>query len=137
MIEVEETLFTYLSTKIKEKFGEKYPEMRIYNEVIKVTPSFPTIFINEISNVVCEETKDNVSIENSVLVGYQVEVFTIGDFKKKVAKEIFNYIDELLIEQNFMRIFNEQVSNLEDTNIYRIIGRYNAIIGKDNIIYVE
>ena len=55
--------------------------------------------------------------------------------KKAETKEIANMADELLSAIGFIRIFREQVPNLKDATIYRIVCRYEAVIDKNFVIY--
>ena len=55
--------------------------------------------------------------------------------RKAEAKAIANVVDELLTGIGYTRTFREQVPNLKDATIYRIVCRYEANVDKDLWIY--
>lgn len=45
------------------------------------------------------------------------------------------FIDEILMELNFTRTMLEPVPNQDNATIYRMLGRYRAVISKEKTIY--
>lgn len=75
-------------------------------------------------------------IENAVTVMYEVNIYSNKvSGKKTEAKSIAATLDEKFAEMGFTRTLKNQVPNFNDTRIYRIVCRYEAIIDKDFWIY--
>ena len=55
--------------------------------------------------------------------------------KKAEAKAIANTADAVFAEIGFTRTFREQVPNINNATIYRIVCRYEAVIDKNFVIY--
>lgn len=75
-------------------------------------------------------------IENGVSVMWDMNVYsnkTAG--KKAEAKAIANTADSVFAEIGFTRTFREQVPNINNATIYRIVCRYEAVIDKTFAIY--
>ena len=104
--------------------------------VLNLNPStFPTVCVEEIENSVTGLTADSSSNENHASVGYEINVFTNDvSGKKQSAKDILAVIDRMLIARGFYRVSKTQLS-LDNGTKYRLIARYRATVGKDEIIY--
>lgn len=66
---------------------------------------------------------------------YEVEVYSAKTFKKKTeARNIFKVIDDEFRRMGFIRTMANAVDNIEP-DIYRFVGRFEAIVGDDEITY--
>lgn len=104
--------------------------------VLNLNPSvFPTVCVEEIENSSLDITADSMTNENHASVGYEINVFT-NDVtgKKNKAKEIMAVVNDLLIKAGFSRVSQNSLS-LDNGTKFRLIARYRAYVGKDNIIY--
>ena len=132
MIDVEDDIFN----EIAEKVYEKYPDIFMTSEYVKSPSSFPCVSLMEIDNTTLRSTQTTNNQENHVTVTYELNVYSNRDVgKKSECKEISAFIDNLLLNLNFNRTMLETVPNLEDATIYRMLGRYTAVIDKDFTIY--
>lgn len=76
------------------------------------------------------------NIENAVQSTFDVNVYSNKSGGKKAeAKAITNTIDDAFKEIGFTRTFREQIPNLNNATIYRIVCRYEAVIDKNFVIY--
>ena len=83
-----------------------------------------------------ERTKTSKNAENHANIVYEINVYsnkTTG--KKTECKSIFKDIDREMTELGFTRIMRSPVPNMEDLTIYRMVGRYRAVISKKERIY--
>lgn len=90
----------------------------------------------EADNRVLTRMRTSDDIENGVSVTWDMNVYsnkTAG--KKAEAKAITNTIDDAFKEIGFTRTFREQIPNLNNATIYRIVCRYEAVIDKNFVIY--
>lgn len=132
MIDIENQVFQRCATA----FRAAYPNGYIAGEYVSQPPKFPAVMIVEMDNTVHRAGRDSASIENFADVMYQVDVFSnLNKGKKDQAKAIVALIDEQFAQMGFTRTFLNPVPNMNDATIYRMTGRYQAVVGEDEIIY--
>ncbi len=132
MIDVETEVFNIVSKKVREK----YPTIFMTGEYVKSPSSFPCVSLIEVDNQIYRNTRSTDCIENHAQVLYEVNVYSNKKSGKKAeCKEIISFIDAELQALGFTRTLMNPVPNEEDATIYRMVGRYRAIVSKDNVIY--
>lgn len=132
MIDIETDVFDTVAKAVRAK----YPKIFITGEYVKVPPKFPCVSLMEMDNQSYQRTEDSGSAENHVSVMYEVNVYSnksVG--KKSECKAIATLIDEQMLALGFARTMLQPIPNLDDATIYRMVGRYSAIISKDKVIY--
>jgi len=132
VIDIENEVFNRIATRLREKFNP----ISVYGEYIKSPAVFPAVIIEERGNSVYERTQDSGSVENHVRLMYEVNVYSNKQSgKKSECKSIFKVIDEEFASMGFTRTLKEPIANLEDATIYRMIGRYTAVVAVGGIIF--
>mgnify|MGYP006988828597 CR=1 FL=1 len=132
MIDAEAEIFTVVSTKARAQF----PDIFITGEYVSVPPSFPCISLTEIDNAVFTNSQTQEGSECHAAVTYELNVYSNKSKGRKAeCKEIAAFVDDILTSMNFTRSMLEPISNQSDVSIYRMTGRYRAVIGKEHIIY--
>lgn len=132
MIDIENEVFSEVAKKLRAKYSKIF----VTGEYVKSPPSFPCVSIVEIDNAVYRRTQTTSYQENHVAVTYEVNVYSNKTKGKKAeCKEIIGLIDETLMSLNFNRTMLEPVPNQADATIYRMLGRYRALVSKDKMIY--
>lgn len=132
MIDIENEVFTTVATDLRAN----YPAINVVGEYVKTPSQFPCVSLIEMDNQTYQSTEDSGCSENHVSVMYEINIYsnkTVG--KKTECKVIANLIDERMLALGFARTMLQPVPNLDDATIYRIVGRYSAIISKDKVIY--
>jgi hypothetical protein len=132
MIDIENAVFNTVTAKVREKF----PNIYMAGEYVKSPPSFPAASLVEMDNAIRTDTIDSGSNENHANVMYEAEVYsnkTTG--KKSECKEIIALIDEEMLALGFTRVTLTPVPNMNDSTIYRMVGRYRATVSSDLKIY--
>ncbi len=132
MIDIENELFRILATKLRARYSNIF----ITGDYAIVPPSFPCVSIVEMDNTPYRRTQTQNDMENHVTVMYEVDVFsnkTSG--KKSECKAIIALIDEEMLKLGFDRTFLNPLPNQENTTVYRMKGRYVAVVSKDQVIY--
>ena len=132
MIDIENDIFNTVATVVREK----YPDIYMIGEYVKTPPKFPCTSLVEMDNQSYQRTEDSGSSENHVSVMYEVNVYSnkkVG--KKSECKAIAATIDEQMLALGFARTMLQPIPNLDDATIYRMVGRYSAIISKDKVIF--
>ena len=131
MIDIESTVFNTVATKVREH----YPDIYMVGEYVKSPSSFPAVSLVEMDNSTRTDTIDSGSNENHANVMYEVEVYsnkTTG--KKSECKAIIALIDEEMIALGFSRVTLTPVPNMNDSTIYRMVGRYRATVSSKHEI---
>ena len=132
MIDIENEVFNTVATVVRAE----YPGIHVVGEYIKSPPKFPCVSLVEMDNQSYQRTEDSGSSENHASVMYEVNVYsnkTIG--KKAECKAIATLIDEQMLALGFARTMLQPIPNVDDATIYRMVGRYSAVISKNKVIY--
>lgn len=132
MIDIENELFDEVSEKVRAEF----PNIFMTGEYVKSPSSFPCVSLIEIDNGTFRNTQSTESRENHVSVMYELNVYSNKTKGKKAeCKAIAAFIDEILMRLNFTRIMLEPVPNQDEATIYRMLGRYRAVVSRNKTIY--
>ena len=132
MINIETEIFSSVSKKVRAE----YPDIFMTGEYVKSPSSFPAVSLVEMDNSVYAYTQTSTELENHASLMYELDVYsnkTKG--KKSECKAIAALIDKEMAEFGFTRIMLQPIPNMDDATIYRIKGRYKAVVSKDNVIY--
>lgn len=132
MIDIENQIFGKISTALRDEFNPIF----VSGELVKAPATFPAVYIEERANSAYQRSQDSGSLENHVSLMYEINVYSnkqVG--KKSECKAIFAVIDNEFQKIGFTRIMKEPVANLEDGTIYRMIGRYTAVVSVGGIIF--
>ncbi len=132
MVDVENEIFGRISAVLRAK----YDPIFVYGEYIRSPAVFPAVMIEEKDNSAYARTQDSGDLENHVSVMYEVNVYSNKKSgKKSECKAILAVIDSEFQKFGFTRTAKESIFNLEDATVYRMVGRYSAIISKNKTIY--
>jgi hypothetical protein len=132
VIYLEEEIFG----EIADQFYAQYPDGYITGEFVPTPPQFPAVSLIEVDNATFRKSMTSSPDENHAAVMYELNVYSNSKTGKKTeCKQIAAFIDTLLLRMNFSRMMLEPVPNADDATIYRMLGRYRAVVGKDNTIY--
>ena len=131
MIDLENDIFDYAAKALRAA----HTGIDVAAEYVEMPAKFPHVSIVEADNRILERMRTN-NIENAVSLMYEVNIYSNkASGKKSEAKAIANTLDDVLSGIGFTRTFREQVPNLRDATIYRIVCRYEAVIDKNFVIY--
>lgn len=132
MIDIENQIFDNISNVVRTH----YPEIYMTGEYVNVPPSFPSVSLVQKSNPTYKRTQTSDSNENHVDVMFEVNIYSNKKTGKKAeCKDIARIIDNQFLQLGFDRTMLEPVDNVNDSTIYRIVGRYVAIVSKEEVIY--
>ena len=132
MIDIENQIFDNISKVVRTH----YPEIYMTGEYVNMPPSFPSVSLVQKSNPTYKRTQTSDSNENHVDVMFEVNIYSNKKTGKKAeCKQIAKIIDEQFLQLGFDRTMLEPIDNINDTTIYRIVGRYVAVVSKDEVIY--
>ncbi len=132
MIDIETDVFAEVSTKLRETFTGIF----VVGEYVMSPSTFPCVSLVEVDNSTLQRTQTTEGRENHATVMYEVNIYSNKTKGKKAeCKEIAAFVDELLMGLNFTRIMLEPVPNQNEPTIYRMLGRYRAVVSKDKVVY--
>ena len=132
MINVESEVFDRVAKAVRTEF----PSAFVSGEYIRTPSKFPFVSFIEMSNTAYDRTQTDGSLENHASVMYEVNVYSNKKSgKKSECKAIASLIDNEMATLGFSRTMLQPIPNMDDATIYRITGRYTAVISKDKAIY--
>lgn len=130
MIYVERAIVDAVYTAVKTK----YPKADIVSEYVDMPSAFPCVSIIEVDNYTYTKTQDDVLSEHHAKIAYEVNVYSNKTNDKKTeANEVMGIVDTTLQNLKFTRTLKEPIPN-KDKTIYRIVARYEAVIGEGKTI---
>lgn len=131
MIDIEYEMFDSIVKNLREQFSD----IAVSGEENRVPAKFPFVSIVEADNSTFTRTQDSGSNENHANLMYEINVYSNkSSGKKSECKQIFSAIDCILLDFGFTRITKRPIS-MDDATIYRMIGRYTAVVSKEKMIY--
>lgn len=132
MIDYEAEVYDYIASRALEAF----PGLYVTGEYVPSPPSFPCLVIMELDNFALAGSQSADNMENHAVVLYEIAVYSnLTTGRKAQCRSIAAFADRLMTGLNFTRTMLEPVPNLNDATIYRMVGRYRAVIGEDGTIY--
>ena len=131
MIDLENDIFSAVAAELRSN----YSGISVYGEYVETPARFPCVTIVESDNRVLTRMRTE-SIENAVSSMFEINIYSNkATGKKAEAKAIADTADAVMTSIGYTRTFREQVPNLKDATIYRIVCRYEAVIDKNLMIY--
>ena len=132
MINVENEIFD----KVAKSVRSEYPNVFMCGDSVRTPSRFPFVSLIEMSNTAYDRTQTSGSLENHASLMYEVNIYsnkTRG--KKSECKAIAALIDNEMAALGFSRTMLQPIPNMDDATIYRMTGRYTAVISKDKKLY--
>ena len=132
MIDCENEIFNAIAKSVRDV----YPSVFISGEYIRTPSKFPFVSLIEMSNTAYDRTQTDGSLENHASLMYEVNIYsnkTSG--KKSECKAIATLIDNEFATLGFSRRMLQPIPNMDDATIYRMTGRYTAVISKEKKLY--
>ena len=132
MIDIENEVFNAVATAIRAKYSKAF----VTGEFVKSPSQFPCVSVMEVDNQVYRNTRSSSETENHAQLRYEINVYT-NDTKGKKTKgrDILNCADEVMKSLGFTRIMARPVPNEQDATIFRMVGRYRALVDNNHTIY--
>ena len=132
MIDLESPLLTEIAGVLRST----YKGITVYGEYVPAPAGFPSVSFVEMDNATYLPARTNRPVEQYAEVMYEVNVYSnLSRGKKAQAKAIMGTIDTLLQQYGFERITVKPIQNMNDATIYRMVGRYRAVVSDDLTIY--
>lgn len=132
MIDVENEIYDRVADKLREAFNG----IGIAGEYVQSPSQFPFVSIIEADNTPLQRTQTSDSGENHAILMYEINVYSNkAKGKKAECKAIVAVVDSEMMTMGFTRMMLNPIQNMNDATVYRILGRYRAVVSKTNVIY--
>ncbi len=138
MIDIESQVYRAVLaglTPTLSELGHDDPSRHVTSDYVKQPAVFPHVSVVEINNSTETRTQSTTG-ENHAALTYEVSSYSNKQIGRKTeCKALAKAADEAMLRLGFTRISLEPVPNLLDATVHRIVGRYTALVSKDEILY--
>lgn len=123
-------------TLVAKKLRSVHNGIFVTGEYTRQPSKFPAVTLDEIENVVAENLLDSSHQENFSALSYRLQVFSNKESGKKAeARKIFATADQEMRQLGFRRISYTTTPEIYESTIYSITAIYEAIAGRNGVIY--
>ena len=127
MIDIENQVITAVTNTLGET--------KVYSDLSQVPSAFPCVYVVEADNYTYQRSLDSKLGENHANVMYEVHFYTNDNVGKKMkCKALFATVDDVMQRLGFVRLSRTNITQ-NNATVYRIVGRYSAVVSKNEIIY--
>ena len=130
MIDKSNEIFNIVATDLRAAV----PEIKVIGEFVYSPTVFPTVTIDEISNI--PVYLDSASQSKYAQVVYRVQVFSNKrDGKRAEARDIYKKVDDLMQQMGFFATTYSSTPTIYNAEIYSITATYQAVIDENGTVY--
>lgn len=132
MIDIETDLYDELARLVLAEAPNAY----VSGEHVITPPRFPAVFIEQTFSSELDAAKDSSGEENANAIIWTINVYSNSQSNaKQECRAILQVIDQRMRHYNFKRLTARPIDNAADPSIYRYVGRYTGIVGKNGNMY--
>ena len=130
MIDVSSEIFNTVATDLR--FA--YEEIKVVGEYVSSPTAFPTVTIDEISNVPAHQ--DSATSNKYARVTYRVQVFSnLKSGKRRQAREIYSRLDDVLQGLGLFAVTYTTTPAIYNSEIYCITATYEGVVDRNGVIF--
>ena len=129
MIDVSNEIFNTVAKDLRSL----YSEITVVGEYVEVAAKFPTVTLDEISNVPTH--LDSATTNKYAKVVYRSQVFMNGNGKRKKAREIFDSLDRKLMDLGLTMKTYTTTPAIYNSEVYCITATHEGVIAADGTIF--
>lgn len=108
----------------------------VSGEYTRQPSKFPTVTLDETSNVMVDWLEDSSNEEQFAGVTYRLQVFSNKQSGKKAeARKIFATADAEMRRMGFRRVTYATTPEIYDSTIYEITATYEAVVSAAGYVY--
>lgn len=132
MIDYNNSVFTSVATRV----CENHVNAIVGGEYTRRPSRFPTVTVEETSNVMVGWLEDSSDEEKFAGVTYRIQVFSNHQNRKKAeAREIFATADAEMRRLGFRRVSYTTTPEIYESTIYQITATYEAVVSAAGYVY--
>ena len=129
MIDYSNEIFNAVATDLRST----YEGIKVVGEYVSSPTLFPTVTIDEISNV--PTNLDSAELPKYAEVQYRVQIFCNGSGKRAKAREIYGSVAQRLSLLGLVGMTYTTTPAIYNSEIYCITGTFRGVIDRDGVIY--
>lgn len=129
MIDYSNEIFNAVATDLRSI----YAGIKVVGEYVASPSLFPTVTIDEISNVPAH--LDSATLPKYASLQYRVQVFCNGVGKRAKAREIYSSVEERLSSMGLVGVTYTTTPAIYNSEVYCITGTFRGVVDRDGVIY--
>ena len=129
MIDFSNEIFNAVATDLRST----YEGIKVVGEYVSSPTLFPTVTIDEISNVPTH--LDSAALPKYAEVQYRVQIFCNGTGKRAKARDIYGNVARKLSLLGLVGVTYTTTPAIYNSEIYCITGTFRGVIDRDGVIY--
>ena len=129
MIDFSNEIFNAVATDLRST----YEGIKVVGEYVSSPTLFPTVTIDEISNVPTH--LDSAEIPKYAEVQYRVQIFCNGTGKRAKARDIYGNVAQKLSMLGLVGVTYTTTPAIYNSEIYCITGTFRGVLDRDGVIY--
>ena len=129
MIDYSNEIFNAVATDLRST----YEGIKVVGEYVSSPTLFPTVTIDEISNVPTH--LDSAELPKYAEVQYRVQIFCNGTGKRAKARDIYGNVARKLSLLGLVGVTYTTTPAIYNSEIYCITGTFRGVIDRDGVIY--
>ena len=129
MIDFSNEIFNAVATDLRST----YAGIKVVGEYVASPSLFPTVTIDETSNVPTH--LDSSAQSKYAEVQYRVQVFCNGTGKRVKAREIYGTVAQRLSLMGLVAVTYTTTPAIYNSEVYCITGTFRGVIDRDGVIY--
>lgn len=99
---------------------------------VPVPSAFPAACLFEMRNTTDTRRRTGAAREDFAIITYEAHAYATD---KQECKEVFGALDSTMALIGFNRISGEMIPNQSNTKVFEYVGRYQAEIDQNGVIY--
>lgn len=132
MLDFNNEIFTTAATAVRGN----HVGTTVIGEYVRSPSKFPTVTIDETSNVMVDRLEDSSNEERFAGVIYRVQVFSNKQNGKKAeARAIFATVDAEMRKMGFRRVTYTTTPEIYESTVYSITATYEAVVSAAGYVY--
>lgn len=134
MIDIVSEVFTTVASAARNT----HPGVTVIGEYTRKPSKFPTVTLDETSNVTVGRLEDSSNEERFAGVVYRLQVFSNKQGEKKTeARKIFATADAEMRRMGFRRMTYTTTPEIYKSTIYQIDATYEAVVSAAGYVYAR
>ena len=129
MIDVSNEIFNAVAKDLRSL----YKGITVVGEYVETPAKFPTVTLDEISNVPVH--LDSATMNKYTKVIYRSQIFMNGTGKRKKAREIMDSLDKKLMSIGLTMKTYTTTPAIYNSEVYCITATHEGVVGADGMIY--
>lgn len=132
MLDFANEIFTTVANVLRNN----HAGVTVIGEYTRTPSKFPTVTLDEISNVIVDRLEDSSNEEKFAAVTYRIQVFSSKQSGKKAeARDLFATADAEMRRMGFRRVTYTTTPEIYNSTVYEITATYEAVVSAAGYVY--